>query len=183
EAIQLEKQIHAIVSDLRDLSTDGEDKLTKEQQVLLEDSKKKLKELLDQQFEMRQKLEIEELKQLRDRLDRLDKEISDRSKNRESMIDRQMKDLLSGNPSATLTAIGNVKVVTQVAPLLDNPNITIDADKIEIQTVPAAATPEGVRAPTVAPAPAAVPAPTAVPAAPAEPSTPATVPEANPYQR
>ncbi len=165
EGMKLQQQIDAMAQDVRKLADVGEDKLTDEQKTALDDLKKKMKGLLDQQFEMRQKSEIDELKQLRERLDRLDKEISDRSKNRDSILDRQMKDLLTANRPAKVTAHGDVNVVTDAANSTDGRSVTIRADTIEFQNVPSMPTLVAMPAPAVAPAAAAVPVPLAAPGA------------------
>ncbi len=59
--------------------------------------KDELKSLLRQQFETQQKDQAAELKQMRERLDRLEKEISNRDQSRESLIERRMDDLLASS--------------------------------------------------------------------------------------
>jgi hypothetical protein len=91
--------------------------------------------------------------QLRDRLDKLQKEIADRNKNRESLLDQRLSDLLSGNAA---TGPGQQVFMLQQA----------------LQQV------QQPQAAGVAPAPAKQLAP--VPAAPANPAGPVAPPKANP---
>ena len=56
--------------------------------------------MLNSQFQERQKAETGELKQLRDRLEKLEKEINERTQNREEVIKRRLEQLLSAKSAA-----------------------------------------------------------------------------------
>jgi TolA-binding protein len=82
---------------------------TDDQQRELNDKKTQLKQMLSTQFDQRQKQESEELKYLRQRLDKLEEEISDRAQNRDNLINRRLDDLVSvsdGSLHSTVTLTG-----------------------------------------------------------------------------
>ncbi|HEY2760699.1 MAG TPA: secretin N-terminal domain-containing protein, partial [Pirellulales bacterium] len=84
-----------------------------EQQRELDAQKSQLKEVLSTQFDVRQKAESEELKRLRERLDKLEKDISDRAQNRDEFINRRLKELMSSSAdSAAGVSTVNVSELT-----------------------------------------------------------------------
>lgn len=101
EAAKTKMEIDDLVRSYKTLmaipGTDDQKKLLDEKRT---DLKQRLKTLLETQFESQQKTQIEELKQLHQRLDKLEQEISDRSKNRDSLIDRRLNQILSGGVPA-----------------------------------------------------------------------------------
>ena len=82
------------------------DRPKEEQEKKVTTLKDQLRTLLDSQFQERQKTESGELQRLRDRLEELEKEINERTQNREDVIKRRLEQLLSaksaagGNPPA-----------------------------------------------------------------------------------
>jgi hypothetical protein len=89
------------------------EKPNEEQQKKLDALKRQLRELLNSQLQERQKSETNELKQLRDRLEKLQKEIDERLQNREGVIDRRLEQLLSAK-----TAAGANPAAQQGTPIL-----------------------------------------------------------------
>jgi Bacterial type II/III secretion system short domain len=76
------------------------DRPKEEQEKKLTTLKDQLRTLLDSQFQERQKVESGELQQLRDRLEKLEKEINERTQNREDVIKRRLEQLLSAKTAA-----------------------------------------------------------------------------------
>ena len=133
------------------------EKPSEEQQKKLAELKDQLRTLLNSQLQERQKSETSELKQLRDRLEKLQKEIDERLQNREGVIDRRLEQLLSAKPQEFYYVGPPIDVI------LDKQNQAIP------QAVPA---PAKLKSSSVPALPKAVTAP-AVPAIPAvEPITP-----------
>jgi hypothetical protein len=75
------------------------EKLSDDQKAKLEKTTAMLKDLLEKRLQNQEKTQRDELKLLRERLEKLEKEISDRAQNRQSIIDRKLQDLLSANPT------------------------------------------------------------------------------------
>ena len=103
EAAKLDAQIQHLIESYRTLmlSTWSTPEQEKQLDAKRAENKEQLRKLLNEQFEQREKSQSGELEQLRQRLDKLEKELSDRKSNRESIIDRRMNDLLSTNSTAT----------------------------------------------------------------------------------
>ncbi len=93
------QQIAAISATIRNLESSGD--LSDKQKSSLDEAKRQLKDRLSTQFDERQKQESEELKQLHKRLDKLEKNISDRSQDREKIINQQIDELTSAFPSSS----------------------------------------------------------------------------------
>ncbi len=106
-AMEAGQQIAAISASIRNLESSGD--LSDKQKSTLDEAKRQLKDRVSTQFDERQKQESEELKQLRQRLDKLEKSISDRAQNREKIINQQIDELTSASSGsnaqgATLTS-------------------------------------------------------------------------------
>ncbi|HEY2826644.1 MAG TPA: secretin N-terminal domain-containing protein [Pirellulales bacterium] len=118
EQLQIAMKINARIVDsvkaVADLTVDcrklsAVENPTDDQQRELNDKKTQLKQMLSTQFDQRQKQESEELKYLRQRLDKLEEEISDRAQNRDNLINRRLDDLVSvsdGSLHSTVTLTG-----------------------------------------------------------------------------
>jgi hypothetical protein len=89
-----DKRVQELVAKMHQLAPPGQ-QVAGDAQKRFEDFKQQLRKMLDSQFQERQKTESDELKQLRLRLEKLEKEVSDRAANRQSLIDRRLQDLLS----------------------------------------------------------------------------------------
>ena len=96
--IQTQQTINALAARLRQLKSN--EKPTDDEQKQIADLTDQLRQSLDSEFKQTQKSQFDEMAQLRDRLDKLQKEIADRNKNRESLLDQRLSDLLSGNAGA-----------------------------------------------------------------------------------
>jgi len=82
----------------------------------MDDLKAQLSDKLDEQFKENQKTQFDELARLRERLDNLQKEITDRNKNREEILSQRLEDILSGKAAipATPAAAGRRAAVAAV---------------------------------------------------------------------
>jgi hypothetical protein len=134
---------------------------TPDEERSLVQRKEELKSLLREQLEGQQKDQAAELKQMRERLERLEKEISNRDQNRESLIERRLKDILASS--------GDEKPGTTPAP-----------KRVNRPRMPPAP-PAAPKAPAAGAAAPVVPLPTApdvaVPSAEAPPAAPAPATE------
>jgi hypothetical protein len=159
---QAEQAINKLAADLQALKK--LEQPSDSQKRLLDDLKAQLTDKLDEQFKETQKAQIDEVAKLRERLDNLQKEITERSKNREDILSQRIEDLLSGKIPATTPAAGRRGVRVGVA----------NAVPIAPGAVPVAG--------GVDHAPAAVPEPNPLnfnPVAPATPPPPAAAQPAN----
>ena len=109
----LEASISKLADRLQSLKkTEQPSDAEKQQMDLL---KTQLTDLLDEQFKENQKAQFDELAQLRERLDKLQQEITERNKNREEILSQRMEDLLSGKIPTTTPAAGRRAVRVGVA--------------------------------------------------------------------
>jgi hypothetical protein len=121
------------------------EKPNEEQQKKLAELKDQLRTLLNSQLQERQKSETNELKQLRDRLEKLQKEIDERLQNREGVIDRRLEQLLSAKPQEAewpakpeVIIFDNPKPGTVTAPVkLKSSSVPALPKKVTIPAVPA----------------------------------------------
>lgn len=132
---QAEQAINNLAAQLQSLKKI--ELLSDAQKAQMDDLKAQLMEKLDEQFKETQKAQFDELAQLRDRLDNLQKEITDRNKNREEILDQRLEDILSGKapmpamPAAAARRVGAaaVKAVPQgIIPAVNPPAATVPAD-------------------------------------------------------
>jgi biopolymer transport protein ExbD len=91
----VQRSLDTLANEIRLLAAQAGDNPSDEQKDKIEALKAKLKEKLSDQFEQRQKEESEELQQLRQRLDKLEKEISDRAQNRDKVLQQRLDNLIS----------------------------------------------------------------------------------------
>ncbi len=112
QADKFDQQIKALLGEYQ--KSQSGDRPKEEQEKKLTTLKDQLRTLLDSQFQERQKTESGELKQLRDRLEELEKEINERTQNREDVIKRRLEQLLSAK-----TAAGANPPAQQGTPILD----------------------------------------------------------------
>ncbi|HEY2825990.1 MAG TPA: secretin N-terminal domain-containing protein [Pirellulales bacterium] len=96
--------------------------------------KDELRKALDKQFDERQKSEKSEIEQLRKRLDQLEKEMSQRSENRQSWVDKRLDGLLAASPASTAVSGTITLSPSGVSTLTSSGNgvITIKSDAIEM---------------------------------------------------
>jgi len=95
---QTQQTINALATRLRQLKS--RENPSDDEQKQIADLTDQLRQSLDSEFKQTQKSQFDEMAQLRNRLDKLQKEITDRNKNRESLLDQRLSDLLSGNAAA-----------------------------------------------------------------------------------
>jgi hypothetical protein len=104
---------------------------TPERKAALDRDKDALKKLLSSQFDDRQKAQTEELRQLRQRLDKLEKEINDRAQNRDEIIKHRLEALTSSTATTPNSSSQPVMVFT-------TPNLTLkngsDSVPVQIET-------------------------------------------------
>jgi hypothetical protein len=117
-AMEVDQRIAALSLTIRQLEAAGNP--TDKQKAELDNAKQQLKEHLATQFDEHQKQESEELKQLRERLDKLEKEISDRAQHRDDLINRRLDDVISGKTAQSISD-------QQGAMVISAPNLTIRA--------------------------------------------------------
>jgi len=96
--LQTQQTINSLAARLRQLKS--HENPSDDEQKQIADLTDQLRQSLDSEFKQTQKSQFDEMAQLRDRLDKLQKEIADRNKNRESLLDQRLSDLLSGNAAA-----------------------------------------------------------------------------------
>jgi len=125
------------------------------QKRLMDDLKAQLSDKLDEQFKETQKAQIDEVTKLRERLDNLQKEITDRNKNREEILGQRLEDILSGKTAIPATPAAGRRVggggrggVGAAA---------LNGAAIAVPAVPAAVPPVGPAPAAVVPLPAAAP--------------------------
>jgi hypothetical protein len=91
---QAQQAINKLAADLQALKK--LEQPSDSQKRLMDDLKAQLSDKLDEQFKENQKAQFDELARLRERLDNLQKEITDRNKNREEILSQRLEDILSG---------------------------------------------------------------------------------------
>ncbi len=109
QAMQASQQIADLSSQIRTITNQAGENISNSQKAYIDAVTTKIRNLLSTQFDERQKQESEELKQLRQRLDKLEKSISDRAHSRDKIINQQIDELTSASPGpnaqgATLTS-------------------------------------------------------------------------------
>jgi len=160
---QAEQRINALANRLRALKKN--ERPTDDEKDEVAKATAELRDSLDAQFNETQKAQFDEVAKLRERLDNLQKEITDRSRNREEFLSQRLEDILSGKAAipATPAAAGRRAGVAAVkaVPLVPAP---VNA----VPVAPAAANPFG-----------AAPAGVAVPAAPPAVAPPAGAADAD----
>ena len=97
---EADKQTQALTAAIKDLA--AKKNLGDVEKQELAALKAKLKETVSEKFDQQLKDQSQELKQMRERLDRLEKEINTRSQNKDSMIDRRMEDLLAAKSDSSM---------------------------------------------------------------------------------
>ncbi|HZZ29295.1 MAG TPA: secretin N-terminal domain-containing protein [Pirellulales bacterium] len=116
----LQQRLNALANDIRTLTSKSGDAPSDQQKSEIEALKAKLKDTLSRQFDDQQKSESDELQQLRERLEKLEKEISDRAQSRNQVIQQRLNGLLSANRAA-LPNSGTMPVrITSPQLILDN---------------------------------------------------------------
>jgi Bacterial type II/III secretion system short domain len=110
-AEEADREFAALVARYHELSPSPGQPLSDEQQKQLADLKAKLKEAIGKQFDDRQKAMSDELKQMRQRLDKLEREISDRQSGRDSWIEKRMTDAVSAI-AAPATVSGSMRITS-----------------------------------------------------------------------
>jgi hypothetical protein len=146
--LQTQQTINGLATRLRQLKS--HENPADDEQKQIADLTEELRQSLQVEFKQMQKFQLDEMAQLRDRLDNLQKEIVDRNKNRESLLDQRLTDLLSGNAPA-------------------GPGQQVLLFQQQLQRL------QPIQAAGVAPAPVAQPASPAPPPAQPAPAAPATL--------
>jgi chromosome segregation ATPase len=112
---KFDRQIKDLLTEYQQLQSVDQPK--EEQEKKLSTLKDQLRTLLNSQFQERQKTESGELQQLRDRLEKLEKEINERTQNREDVIKRRLEQLLSAKPAAGVnTSVQNGVLILDGVP-------------------------------------------------------------------
>src|SRR4029078_2182917 len=98
---QAEQRINALANRLRALKKN--ERPTDDEKDEVAKATADLRDSLDAQFNETQKAQFDEVAKLRERLDNLQKEITDRNKNREEFLSQRLEDILSGKAAIPAT--------------------------------------------------------------------------------
>ena len=98
EIARFDQQIKDVLTEYqKSAAAENPNEEQQKKQAVLKDQ---LRTILNSQFQERQKTESGELQRLRDRLEELEKEINERTQNREDVIKRRLEQLLSAKTAA-----------------------------------------------------------------------------------
>jgi len=149
--LQTQQTINSLAARLRQLK--AHENPSDDEQKQIADLTDQLRQTLDSEFKQTQKSQFDEMAQLRDRLDKLQKEIADRNKNRETLLDQRLSDLLAGNAAA----VGGPQVIMfqQALQQLQPPQPAGGAPAAAVQLAPAGVAPANPEGPVAPPKPGA----------------------------
>src|SRR5262245_45762450 len=95
---QVDQAVNALSNRLRQLKRLAQP--TDEQKAEIDKFTRELRESLDRQFKETQKAQLDEVNKVSERLAKLQREIAERSKNREAILSQRLEDILSGKAGA-----------------------------------------------------------------------------------